>query len=111
MTIWPATITISTSPPCATCRERLVVELYTGWAYSIAPGLPRTSTMNAALLPEFLLGIDPPGEPQLPLASKGVQRYVWEGRFGAMLIEVKGGVVFVNGQRVEPHVAAVHPGK
>jgi hypothetical protein len=60
--------------------------------------------MNAPLLPEVLLGIDSPA-PQLPLAAEGVQRYVWEGRFGAMLIEVKDGVVFVNGQRVEPYAA------
>jgi len=59
--------------------------------------------MNAPLLPEVLLGIDTSHEPQLPLAAEGVQRYVWEGRFGAMLIEVKDGVAFVNGQRVEPH--------
>lgn len=47
-----------------------------------------------------------PGEqaqPSLPLGSDGVLRYVWHGRFGAMLIEVIGGEVFVNGQRVEPH--------
>jgi len=62
--------------------------------------------MNAPLLPEVLLGIHSSDEPQLPLASEGVQRYVWEGRFGAMLIEVKGSAVFVNGQQVEPHVAA-----
>jgi hypothetical protein len=61
--------------------------------------------MNAQPLPEVLLGVDSPQEPQLPLASEGVQRYVWEGRFGPMLIEVKDGAVFVNGQRVEPHVA------
>jgi len=67
--------------------------------------------MNAPLLPEVLLGIDPPEEPQLPLASEGVQRYVWEGRFGAMLIEVKGGAVFVNGKRVEPHAPAAYPAK
>ena len=59
--------------------------------------------MNAPLLPEVLLGIDSSLEPQLPLAAEGVQRYVWEGRFGAMLIEVKDGEAFVNGQRVEPH--------
>ena len=67
--------------------------------------------MNAPLLPEVLLGIDPPEEPQLPLASEGVQRYVWEGRFGAMLIEVKDGVAFVNGQPVEPHVAVAPAAK
>jgi len=61
--------------------------------------------MNAPLLPEVLLGFHSSREPELPLAAEGVQRYVWEGRFGAMLIEVKDGAVFVNGQRVEPHVA------
>jgi hypothetical protein len=63
--------------------------------------------MNAPLLPEVLLGLDSSVAPPLPLAAEGVQRYVWKGRFGAMLIEVKEGVVFVNGQRVEPHVAVV----
>lgn len=42
-------------------------------------------------------------QPSLPLASAGVLRWVWHGRFGAMLIEVVGDAVFVNGQRVEPH--------
>lgn len=42
-------------------------------------------------------------QPSLPLASDGVQRWVWHSRFGAMLIEVAGDEVFVNGQRVEPH--------
>jgi hypothetical protein len=61
--------------------------------------------MNAPLMTEVLLGVDSPQEPQLPFASEGVQRYVWEGRFGPMLIEVKDGAVFVNGQHVERHVA------
>ncbi|HET7793793.1 MAG TPA: hypothetical protein VFL64_10460 [Rhizobacter sp.] len=58
--------------------------------------------MNAPLLPEVFLGLDALNEPQLPLAAEGVQRYVWEGRFGAMLIEVRDGHAYVNGQRVEP---------
>ena len=29
--------------------------------------------------------------------------YVWESRYGTILIEVAGEDVFVNGQRVEPH--------
>lgn len=62
--------------------------------------------MNAALLPEVLLGVDPFEEPQLPFATEGIQRYVWEGRFGAMLIEVKQGSAYVNGQRVEPFASA-----
>lgn len=65
--------------------------------------------MNAPLLPEVLLGLDSSQEPQLPLACEGVLRHVWQGRFGAMLIEVKDGVAFVNGQRVESHVAADRP--
>jgi hypothetical protein len=58
--------------------------------------------MNAPLLPEVLLPHSA-GDPQatLPLASDGVQRYVWQGRFGAMLVEVVGEVIFVNGRRVE----------
>lgn len=58
--------------------------------------------MNAPLLPEVLLGVDSSTEPQLPLETEGVPRYVWEGRFGAMLIEVRDGVAYVNGEKVEP---------
>jgi hypothetical protein len=46
----------------------------------------------------------------LPLASEGVQRYLWEGRFGPVLIEVKEGRVFVNGQVVEPAEARLSGG-
>ncbi len=38
----------------------------------------------------------------LPLATEGVLRYVWESKFGPMLIEVVGGAIFVNGMAVEP---------
>ncbi|MFN5155989.1 MAG: hypothetical protein ACK50K_05165 [Betaproteobacteria bacterium] len=38
----------------------------------------------------------------LPLAAAGVQRHVWESRFGTMLIEVRDGQIFVNGSLVEP---------
>jgi hypothetical protein len=65
--------------------------------------------MNAPLLPEVLLGVDVFDEPQLPLAAEGVQRYVWESRFGAMLIEVQEGVAYVNGQRVDPLEFSVPP--
>lgn len=37
-----------------------------------------------------------------PLAAAGVCRDVWESRFGAVLIEVRGDEVFVNGKSVEP---------
>ena len=39
---------------------------------------------------------------ELPLATEGALRYLWESRFGAMLIEVEDGMVRVNGARVEP---------
>jgi len=80
-----------------------------GIQYSAEPEI--AVAMNAPLLPEVLLGIQSSAEPPLALAAEGVQRYVWEGRFGAMLIEVKEGIVFVNGRRVEPHVAVAAPAK
>ncbi len=58
--------------------------------------------MNARLLPEVLTRQEQSAQADLPLVSEGVQRYVWEGRFGPMLIEVKEGRVYVNGQVVEP---------
>jgi hypothetical protein len=62
-------------------------------------------SQNAPPLPQHLLRPPDAASPQceLPLATAGVLRYVWEGRYGSMLIEVMGGEVFVNGQRVEPH--------
>lgn len=69
----------------------------------LSPGALSAFTGAAPPVPEVVL---PPGEPSqasLPLASQGVLRYVWHGRFGVMLIEVAGGEVFVNGDRVEPH--------
>jgi hypothetical protein len=57
--------------------------------------------MNAPLLPEVLrLREDSPQE-TLPLATEGVQRLVWESRFGSMLIEIIDGVAYVNGKRVD----------
>ena len=58
--------------------------------------------LNAPLHPERLLRAAEPPQAPLPLATPGVQRYVWEGRYGAMLVEVVGGEIFVNGRRVEP---------
>jgi hypothetical protein len=57
--------------------------------------------MNAPLKPEILRLLEESPQSPLPLATEGVERYVWESRFGAMLIEVVDGVAFVNGQRVE----------
>lgn len=56
--------------------------------------------MNACLLPEVLLGLQPTGQPSLDLAAEGVQRYVWQSAYGAILIEVHDGAAFVNGERV-----------
>ena len=58
--------------------------------------------MNALnlLLPEVLLGAQPTDQPTLALAGEGVQRYVWQSAYGAMLIEVRDGIAFVNGARV-----------
>jgi len=61
--------------------------------------------MNAPLLPEVLRRLDESPQADLPLATEGVLRYVWENRFGEMLIEVIDGVVYVNGDRVEPAMA------
>ena len=57
--------------------------------------------MKAARWPDRLLRRDQ-GAAELELATDGVQRWLWKSRFGAMLIEVQGGEVFVNRQRVEP---------
>jgi hypothetical protein len=65
--------------------------------------------MNAPLLPEVLRLREPSPQEELPLAAEGVLRYVWEGRFGAMLIEVEDGVSYVNGQRVDPLPAETQP--
>lgn len=58
--------------------------------------------VNAPLYPERLLDFDPTPQAEIPLATVGVQRYVWESRFGTILIEVIGDKTFVNGQAVEP---------
>lgn len=52
------------------------------------------------LLPEVMLGPQPADQPNLPLAREGVQGYVWNSAYGPMLIEVRDGVAYVNGQRV-----------
>ena len=58
--------------------------------------------MNAPILPEVLARRDASSQADLPLASEGVLRYVWESRFGSILIEVKGNRTYVNGQPVVP---------
>jgi len=58
--------------------------------------------VNAPILPEVLVRRSATGQADLPLAAEGVQRYVWEGKFGAILVETRGDRVYVNGQEVEP---------
>jgi hypothetical protein len=60
--------------------------------------------MNAPLLPEVIRQLEESSQARLPLATEGVLRYVWESRFGEMLIEVIDGVSFVNGAPVETMV-------
>jgi hypothetical protein len=54
-------------------------------------------------VPDVVLASDEQREPSLPLASEGDRRWLWHSRFGAILIEVIGADVFVNGKRAEPH--------
>jgi hypothetical protein len=56
--------------------------------------------MNAPI-PQLLLRRPTPQD-ELPLATDGAYRVVWESRFGDILIEVVDGVARVNGQPVEP---------
>lgn len=58
--------------------------------------------MNAPLYPERLLRLQADDQLDLSLATSGVQRYVWDSRFGQMLIEVSEGRMYVNGEPVEP---------
>lgn len=51
---------------------------------------------------ETHLGGERGPQAMLSLCVDGVQRYVWESRFGPILIEVIGDDAFVNGQRVQP---------
>lgn len=56
--------------------------------------------MNAPIKPALLRAAVSPQAAQ-PAALHG-SRYVWEGKFGAMVIEVIDGRAYVNGQAVEP---------
>jgi len=61
--------------------------------------------MNAPLYPEVLRRLDETPQADLPLATEGVARYVWESKYCEMLIEVLAGVVYINGDRIEPAMA------
>lgn len=58
--------------------------------------------MNAPLFLETLARRDETPQADLPLAAEAVMRYVWQSKFGFMLIEVVGGRIYVDGQLVEP---------
>jgi hypothetical protein len=60
--------------------------------------------MNAPLLPEVLMAADA-ADAAAACAGIGVQRHVWHSAFGSMLIEVRDGAAFVNGERVLPVAA------
>jgi hypothetical protein len=62
--------------------------------------------MNARLLSEVHLLRERVPQAELDLATEGVLRYVWQGRFGTMLIEVIEDRVYVDGQLVERCAAA-----
>jgi hypothetical protein len=65
--------------------------------------------MNAPSLPEILRLREDSPQAHLPLATAGVERHVWESRFGVMLIEIVDGTAYVNGQRVIPATAPEAP--
>jgi hypothetical protein len=58
--------------------------------------------LNAPAPPEVLAKPDVGLQAEPPAAAEGALRYVWESRFGPMLIEVRAGRAYVNGQPVEP---------
>lgn len=62
--------------------------------------------MNAPLHREVLLQLRADPQTRLELATEGVLRYVWESRWGPVLVEVReDGVTYVNGDAVKQVVA------
>lgn len=53
-------------------------------------------------IPERHVGEVDDSQPELPLSADGMLRYVWHGKFGDVLLEVRDGRAFVNGQPVDP---------
>lgn len=52
------------------------------------------------LAPEVVVGGPPGAQSRLPLATEGIQRWIWQSRFGPILIEVIDDAPYVNGERV-----------
>ena len=67
--------------------------------------------MSAVPRPEILLGNQDQEQMPLSLATEGVLRYVWQSAFGPILIEVRDGHSFVNGQQVTPIAETESPGE
>ena len=80
--------------PAPRLAGNLTARVYTDVLYSL-------SVMSTPT-PEIHVGSNNPDAPLLPLATDGVLRYVWHGKFGDMLVEVLGDGVFVNSHKVEP---------
>ena len=59
-----------------------------------------TASASTSPCPEILLGEQDPGQLPLSLATDGVLRYVWQSAFGPILIEVREGTAYVNGEPV-----------
>ena len=67
------------------------------------PVAPMSSSIADPSRPPRPTDTEPPGtQPRLDLDPEGVRRIVWQGRYGAILIEVLDDQVLVNGERVEP---------
>ena len=58
--------------------------------------------MSDRLLPERICGGSVEPQAQLPLAAEEVQRFVCQMAHGSILVEVRDGCAYVNGERVEP---------
>ena len=58
--------------------------------------------MNAPLLPNIFTRLPVYPDADLPSATECTSSYLWESRFGTILIEVRHGKAYVNGQVVEP---------
>ena len=58
-------------------------------------------TVNTAVYPEIRLKPVDNDQVSLPLVTEGVLRYLWQSKYGSILIEVVGDKTFVNGLLVE----------
>lgn len=58
--------------------------------------------MSGTVHPERIVGAGDTEQGALPLETDGVQRVVWKLAQCDILIEVKDGLVYVNGDAVEP---------